>query len=135
VASGGSGPAVARAGGTLPRDSGGRRGRGQVGLDETGVRSSVAGCGARQRGERGGAALTSGADSTVRPIRFSNRIKFISNGFEFAPNFDRYKRCLPLLEKLKVKFGWKEHKIRNNFPFRNFSRFEKEFELKFRELL
>jgi hypothetical protein len=38
--------------------------------------------------ERVGAALTSGAGSTVRPIRFSNRINFISNGFKFAPNFD-----------------------------------------------
>jgi hypothetical protein len=35
------------------------------------------------------AALTRGAGSTVRPIRFSNRIKFISNGFKFAPNFDQ----------------------------------------------
>jgi hypothetical protein len=40
-----------------------------------------------------------------------------------------------VLEKLEVKYGWKELKIRNNFPYRKFSRFEKEFELKFRELL
>jgi hypothetical protein len=40
-----------------------------------------------------------------------------------------------LLEKLEVKYVWKELEIRNNFPYRNFSRFEKEFELKFRELL
>jgi hypothetical protein len=38
--------------------------------------------------ERVDAALTSGAGSTVRPIQFSNRINFISNGFKFAPNFD-----------------------------------------------
>jgi hypothetical protein len=38
-------------------------------------------------GEAVGAALT-GVGSTVRPIRFSNRIKLISNGFKFAPNFD-----------------------------------------------
>jgi hypothetical protein len=43
--------------------------------------------------------------------------------------------CLPVLEKLEVKYGWKELEIRNNFPYINFSRFEKEFELKFRELL
>jgi hypothetical protein len=43
--------------------------------------------------------------------------------------------CLPLLEKFKVKYGWKELEIRNNCPYRSFSRFEKEFELKFRELL
>jgi hypothetical protein len=43
--------------------------------------------------------------------------------------------CLPLLEKLEVKYGWKDLEMGNNFPYRNFSRFEKEFELKFRELL
>jgi hypothetical protein len=69
------------------------------------------------------------------PDSFSNRIKFISNGFKFAPNFDRSKRCLPLLKKLEIKYGWKEIEIRKNLPYRNFSRFENEFELKFRELL
>jgi hypothetical protein len=42
-----------------------------------------------QRGEAVGAALTGVVGSRVRPIRFSNRIKFISNGFKFTPNFDR----------------------------------------------
>jgi hypothetical protein len=64
-----------------------------------GVRSSVAGCGAGQHGEAVSAALTGGIGSTVRLIRFSNRIKFISNGFKFAPNFDQSKRCLPVLQK------------------------------------
>jgi hypothetical protein len=54
-----------------------------------GARSSAAGCGTGQRSEAVGAALIGGVGSTVRPIRFSNRIKFISNGFKFAPNFDR----------------------------------------------
>jgi hypothetical protein len=58
-----------------------------------GVRSSAAGCGAGQRG----AALTGGVGSTVRPIRFSNRIKFISNRFKLVINFDRSKRCLTML--------------------------------------
>jgi hypothetical protein len=31
------------------------------------------------------------------------------------------------------KYGWKEFEIWMNFPYRNFSRFEIEFELKFRE--
>jgi hypothetical protein len=84
---------------------------------------------------RVGATLTSGAGSTVRPIRFSNRIKFISNGFKFGSNFDQYKRCLPLLKKLEVKYGWKYLEISTNFSYRNFSRLEKEFELKFREFL
>jgi hypothetical protein len=41
----------------------------------------------------------------------------------------------PGVEKFPVKYGWKELEIRNNSPYRNFSRFEMEFELKFRELL
>jgi hypothetical protein len=40
-----------------------------------------------------------------------------------------------MLKKLEVKYGWKELEIRNNFPYRIFSRSEKEFELKFKELL
>jgi hypothetical protein len=90
----GSGPATARAGGALPSDSGGRRGRRDVEAmadrwagTRRGAQSSVAGRDARQRGEVVGATLTGGAGSTVRPIRFSNRIKFISNGFEVSPNF------------------------------------------------
>jgi hypothetical protein len=86
-------------------------------------------------GEAVGTALTGGVGNTVRPIRFSNRIKFISNGFKFAPNVDRSKRCLPQLQKFQMKYGWKELEIRNNFPYRNFSRFETEFEQEFRELL
>jgi hypothetical protein len=52
-------------------------------------RSSAARCDVRQHGEAVSPALTGGASSTVRLIQFSNRIKFISNGFKFAPNFDR----------------------------------------------
>jgi hypothetical protein len=40
-----------------------------------------------------------------------------------------------LLQKFEIEYGWKELEIRNNFSYRNFSRFEKEFEQKFRELL
>jgi hypothetical protein len=57
--------------------------------------------------------------------------KTISNGFKFAPNFDRSKRYLPLLKKFQIKHGWKELEIRNNRPYRNFSGLEMEFELKF----
>jgi hypothetical protein len=66
-------------------------------------RSSAVGCGVGQRGEAVGAARTGGVGSTVRLIRFSNRIKIISNGFKFALNFDRLKRCLPLLQKISNK--------------------------------
>jgi hypothetical protein len=60
-----------------------RRG-GQVGRGATGPVVS----GWVRHGEAVGAALTGGVGSTVCPIRFSNRIKWISNGFKFALNFD-----------------------------------------------
>jgi hypothetical protein len=47
---------------------------------------------------------------------------------KFAPNFDQSKRCFLLLKKLQIKYGWKEIEIRNNRPYRNFSRFKTEFE-------
>jgi hypothetical protein len=106
-----------------------------VGRDEPGPDHQRLGAGRGNATRWVGTALTSGAGNTVRPIRFSNRIKFISNGFKFVPNFDCFKRYLPLLQKFKLKYGWKELEIRNNFPYRNISRFEMEFELKFRELL
>jgi hypothetical protein len=62
-------------------------------------------------------------------------LKTISNRFKFVPNFDRCKRCFPLLEKFHIKYGWKYLGIRNNFTYRNISIFEIEFELKIRELL
>jgi hypothetical protein len=37
--------------------------------------------------------------------------------------------------KIPNKLGWKENEIRNKFSYRDFSRFETELELKFRELL
>jgi hypothetical protein len=65
--------------------------------------SSLYGCGTGQRGEAVGAALIGGVGSTVRPIRFSNRIKFISNRFKFAPNFDRSKKVPSLAPKISNK--------------------------------
>jgi hypothetical protein len=86
------------------------------------------------QGERD-AMPTLGPSSTVLPDSVLNRIKSISNGFKFASNFDRSERCLPLLQKFQIKNVWEEIEIRNNFSYRNFSRFEIEFELKIRELL
>jgi hypothetical protein len=74
----GSGLAAERAGGALLCDSAGRPGR---------VGGPVI-SGWVRRGEAVGAVLTGGVGSTTRPIRISNRIKLISNGFKFAPNFD-----------------------------------------------
>jgi hypothetical protein len=41
---------------------------------------------------------------------------------------------LPKLKKFKIKYGWREIEIGNNVSYICFSRFEMEFELKFREL-
>jgi hypothetical protein len=96
------------------------------------TRWASVGCGrVRQRS----AMLTRRPGSTVPGGANSNGIQTISNGFKFDPNFNRSKRCLPLLEKFQIKYGWKELGIRNNLSYRNFSRFETEFDLKFRELL
>jgi hypothetical protein len=40
-----------------------------------------------------------------------------------------------VLQKFHIKYGWKEFEIRNNVTYRNFSIFEMEFDLKFKELL
>jgi hypothetical protein len=40
-----------------------------------------------------------------------------------------------MIQKFKIEYGWNELEIGNNFPYRNFSIFEMEFEIKIRELL
>jgi hypothetical protein len=40
-----------------------------------------------------------------------------------------------IAKKFQIKYGWKDIEIRNNFSYRNFFRFEMEFELKIRELI
>jgi hypothetical protein len=74
-------------------------------------RASATGCGGEH--ERAG-----------RRSKNSNRINFILNGFKFAPNFNRSKSFLLALQKFQIKYGWKGLEIRNNFHYRNFSRFE-----------
>jgi hypothetical protein len=55
-----------------------------------------------------------------------------SNEIWIPPNFGWFKRYLP--KKFEIKYGWKEFEIRINFPYMNFSKCQKEFELKFREI-
>jgi hypothetical protein len=43
------------------------------------------------------------------------------------------KRWTSPTKKIPEKYGFVDNKRRNNFPYRNFSRFEMKFELKFRE--
>jgi hypothetical protein len=146
MVSGGSSPAVVHVGGGVVRAT--VKGDG-VGATRNGVVDRWVGM---QRGpgrQRLGAARGSAVRRStwcwqVGPAaqcaRFgfqteSNRNKFISNGFKLALNFDRSKMCLLVLQKLQIKYGWKEIEIRNNSSYRNFSRFKNKFELKFRELL
>jgi hypothetical protein len=39
-----------------------------------------------------------------------------------------FKHDLPELKKIEIKYGFEGIHKRNNFPYRNISRFEKEFE-------
>jgi hypothetical protein len=38
-----------------------------------------------------------------------------------------------MLQKLEIKYGWNELEMGNKFSYRNLSRFELKFELKFKE--
>jgi hypothetical protein len=40
----------------------------------------------------------------------------------------------PLPPKNKLKYGWREFEVRDNFPYKGFLRLEMDFELKFREV-
>jgi hypothetical protein len=60
-----------------------------------------------RRGEAVGEALIGGVGSIVCLIQFSNRIKLISNGFKFAPNLYRSKKCLPMLQKFQINMDRK----------------------------
>jgi hypothetical protein len=71
-----------------------------------------------------------GLSGTVPGSANSYWIQKYFKWIQICPDFNRSKRCLPLLERFQIKYGWKELEIRNNFPYRNFSRFELTFELK-----
>jgi hypothetical protein len=48
-----------------------------------------------------------------------------SNGskqIQIFPNFGRSEKCLPLLGKIKIKYGFEDLGEMNNFLHRNFSR-------------
>jgi hypothetical protein len=80
------------------------------------------------------------ADTRVRLHSAGRReFKWDSKQFQTDSNLLRTltdpKGAFPCSKKLEIKYGWKGAEIRNNFPYRDFSRFEMEFELKIRELL
>jgi hypothetical protein len=80
------------------------------------------------------AMVASGADRRDRQHSAAgadlNRFKQI----QICPNLDRSKRCLSVLQKLEMEYGWKELEMRNNPSYRNLSRFESKFEFKLKEI-
>jgi hypothetical protein len=59
-----------------------------------------------------------------------------SNGskyFQTVSNFGWLEKCFPELGKFEIKYGFEALDQGNNFLYRNFSIFEMELELKFRE--
>jgi hypothetical protein len=98
---------------------------------EDGLRST------RQRtpraGRLGGAAVVRGPLLLwARPHKNSN----VFDLFKGIPEISvmiRLKDGLSELKNFQIKYGCDRIKIRNNFPYWNFSKFGIEFELKFRE--
>jgi hypothetical protein len=123
-----------RGGRAVNRGGGGSERRGhigwRVGPGDSGARWTAARCRmARQRVHD--ADTWAWQHSAERP-EFKLDSKIFKTESNFL-NFDRSKRCLPLLQKLEIKYGWKELEVRNNFSYRNLSRFELKCEWKFKE--
>jgi hypothetical protein len=55
--------------------------------------------------------------------------------FQTKSNLFCSKGGLPVLENFEIKYGAEGVELRNNFPYWNFSRFRREFELNSRKLL
>jgi hypothetical protein len=95
--------------------------------------------GERRERQHGGEALTCGPGQHSVGRRDSklslNRTKSQTgpNQFQIPSNFPRSKQDLLDLQKIEIKYGWREFEIRNNFPYKGFLIFEMDFELKFRE--
>jgi hypothetical protein len=74
--------------------------------------------------------------ATTVPVDAVKRPKIHSNKFEFKStrsNLFQSKQDLPELEKFEIKYSFEGFDERNNFTYRNFRRFEVDFELKIRE--
>jgi hypothetical protein len=91
----------------------------------------------------GGRGLTSGTRVRVfagcRGPHLWSRPKINSTNFLYSNRFltdlnlNRPIGGLIKLKKFHIKYGFEVFEIRENFPYRNFSRFKKDFELKFEE--
>jgi hypothetical protein len=64
-----------------------------------------------------------------KPFQNFKRFKNVQN----FPNFDRSKFDLPELQKFEIKYGFEDLEKMNNLLHRNFFRFRRNLELKFRE--
>jgi hypothetical protein len=82
--------------------------------------------------QRGGPSQHSAGRSGSNLVlnRFKNT-QMVQIKFEFLQTWLVQKIPSPL-QKFEIKYGWKEFELRINFSYRNISRFEIEFELKFR---
>jgi hypothetical protein len=61
------------------------------------------------------------------------QIQTDTNEIQILSNFDQFKKDLSELKKFEIKYGCEGFEERNNFIYRNFSRFEMDFKRKFRE--
>jgi hypothetical protein len=75
-----------------------------------------------KEGMRGGPRL--GKEKREKENRCNSNLKLI---FQIYSNLIRSQQDLPELENFEIKYGWKEFEIRNNFPCRNFLRFQMDF--------
>jgi hypothetical protein len=76
-----------------------------------------------------------GYDRWVRAgKRKERKIKIKPKQFKFEIDtsnllkLDSIQQDFPKSRKIEIKYGWKLVEIRNNFPYRNFSKFKTEFE-------
>jgi hypothetical protein len=65
----------------------------------------------------------------------NNGVLYLIHIFQANLNLQWFKTQLSVLKKFQTKYGFVENKIRNNFPYWNFSKFASEFKLKFKEAL
>jgi hypothetical protein len=75
--------------------------------------------------------VTGGRVKRFKPFPVQNGSKQI----QIFSNFDQLEKCLSLLEKIEIKYGFEELGEMNNFLHINFSRFRIDLELKFKESL
>jgi SLT domain-containing protein len=110
-------------------------GRGRATTDRARDRRTQSMSGVGERligGPTWGVGPSNTTGSRFKPIQF---FQTVSNIIQTHSNLIGFKKNLPKLKKFKIKYGFKEFDERNSFPYRNFSRFEIEFEIKIREYL